>query len=117
MEVPVQAVAVGAFQQDHVGLVDGVGIRHHRRIAKAKVAAEGDFLRIAVLGKPQFDDCGAQDVPGIAEAHGDARQYFHLAAVFDAAELRHDRLAVRLRVQRLDVRQALVVCRRILMLD
>ncbi|MCY1295848.1 hypothetical protein D9M70_452080 [compost metagenome] len=74
--VVVQAVAVGAFQHQGVGLPGGLRGRQQRGVAGAEVAGEDHAFPFTALGIAQvaLDVGGAEDVPGALQA--DARLQF-----------------------------------------
>ena len=63
----VQAVAVRRLHDDVIGFMDGDGILQDGPVRHAQVTGEYEFLALAVLFHPQFDDGRTQDVAGVVE--------------------------------------------------
>ena len=99
-KVLVLAVAIGGLDDEDVGVLDGCRVAQYRASRLAKVAAEYQFCRVAVLGDPDFDDGRPEDVPGIAKARAHPDPGRELPVVFDASYLLQAFARILQRVQR-----------------
>ena len=95
-----QAVTVGRFDQQHVGLLDGRHVTHNRVAGTADVAGENDFDFAARLRHPHFDDGGAEDVAGVAQAAAHTGLRVEFRVVGNGAQLRQARMRLRHAVER-----------------
>jgi hypothetical protein len=85
----VQAVAVSAFHQQHIGMIDGFRVADDRNPDAAQVAGEDQPHvppGIAILNI-QHDNRAAEHVPRIQKGDVNARQNFALAVVTDGVEV------------------------------
>jgi hypothetical protein len=106
LERLVQAVAVGRFDQQHVGLLDRLRIVQHRPRRHADIAREHQLARGAALFQPHLGDGRAEDVAGIAQAHPHGRMGLEGPVVFGAAQLLQAGLRLRHGVEQAGVTQA-----------
>jgi hypothetical protein len=95
-QVLVVAIAVGRFDQQHVGILDRGRVRHHGHSGLAQVAGKDD------LPSPseQLDDRRAEDVAGVAEAEAQRRMRPHLRIVVRRHQVLEARLRLLLRIER-----------------
>ena len=94
--VLVHAVAIGGFDEQVVGALDGDGIGQHRPVVAAQIAAEQD--RRAADANARVG--GAEQVAGGDEVHLDAGGDRHRPLVADRLEQRHGAEGIGLAVER-----------------
>ena len=100
-EVLVQAIAIGRFDHQHVGVGHRRRVGEHRPSRLANVAGEDELAPRGAGADPDFRDRRAEDVSGIAKAQRDARLRRRLDVVSLRQELAQAALGVGERVQRL----------------
>ena len=81
-----EPVAVGGFDDQILGVLHELGIPQDRLAEVAHVAGEGDLSRLAPLPEPDLDGGGAQQVPHIRHAQGDAVVHLEHPAVVAGAQ-------------------------------
>ena len=68
--VLVQPVAVGGFDQQHIGILDRRGVAQDGAAGLAQIAAGHQLARAAQrVAEPDLDDGRSQNMPGIRHAH------------------------------------------------
>jgi hypothetical protein len=93
--------AVGRLDEEVVAVAHGRRIADDRRVRPPDVAAEHDGPVSRAVARPDADDRGPEDVPGVEVCGGDPRRDLHLGAVLDALEPIERGRRVRRGVQRL----------------
>ncbi|OPZ61047.1 MAG: hypothetical protein BWY87_00070 [Deltaproteobacteria bacterium ADurb.Bin510] len=68
LERAVQTVAIGRFDENHVGLFDRGRVLHNQLVVAADVARKDQLDLAFVVRDPQLQDAGTQDVAGVFEA-------------------------------------------------
>ena len=86
----VVAVAVGGFEEDHVGLHKALGIAQHGRALGADVAGEHHGPAAGRMVQHDADAGGAEDVAGFDELDRDVRGDLDLAVVGQGPEKLQD---------------------------
>ena len=94
----VHAIAVGGFDEQHVGFGDRRGIGQHRTAVAAEIAAEQHGL--ARLLDAHARVRRSQQMAGVQELHGDARRHGNRPLVADGLEQRHRAIGVFRREER-----------------
>ena len=98
-----QAIAVGAFHEHEVGGFEAVRVLQDGRVVLAEIAREHQLAStICLSAHPQLDARRTEDVPGLAHAHGDARQQLARRVIGIGHDLPQHRLDVLEVEQRLD---------------
>lgn len=92
----VQAIAIGRFEHQQVGAVDGLGRIHHRIVGPAQVPREGEDAPAHLHG----DRGGPEDVARGTEARGDPRVNLERLVEGDRRELLERALRILPRVER-----------------
>jgi len=98
----VQAVAVGALEENEVGAFDPSRVAENLGADVAEIARERDPPRAALLAQLELDDGRAEDMAGVAERHCDACKDIGRAVVIEPLESAHRAVSVASRVQRGD---------------
>ncbi len=81
------AVSVSRLDQQDIGIFYDRWVPQYRASRLAEIAAEYEFPGIAVLGDPDFDNGGAQDVTRIAVTAANAAPGREVLVVVDDAHL------------------------------
>lgn len=102
VEGSVVAVAVGRFEHDQVGVVEGRGVAHEGHAGRPDVARE-DKGAEGGSGDGEFEAGRTEDVSGVDHAEFHAVGDLGDGAVFDGAEQRQDLFGVGGGVERGDV--------------
>ena len=98
----VRPVAVGAFHHHQVRFLNGSGITQDGRVPVAQIAAEHQLALLTPFAQPQFNDCGAEDMAGVAQPDLHTGQQGLALVVIQGLEAVHGGLGILHRVQGLD---------------
>ena len=99
-------VAIGRFDDGIVRGVHELRVAQQRLIDVAHVAGEHELFRLAILGQPQLDGSGTEQMPRIDEPRLNALRNAEPLAIRVSVKQLHGAHGVRHGVQRLDRRRA-----------